>query len=169
MKLYNNKKGIILFVIIFLLWSYMLGQSCLCNKNTKCVRYEFYGVQLNHFFLFIFLGAVFPSHFITFQIMGVLWELFEFFLDKHPEYVEKYIGGCLSSPPMDYNHEENKPWNYIVYKGIPKPLNPIDKFFKIENSQMHAWHGSPAEIVPNILGFLVGMVINKITKLHKYF
>ena len=84
MKLYNSYKGLLLFTILFLLWAYTLGKSCPHDKDTKCTRYEFYGVQLNHFFLFLFLGYFFPSFFFTIQTMGILWELFEYYLDKNP-------------------------------------------------------------------------------------
>ena len=40
-------------------------------------------------------------------------------------------------------------------------MNPIDKFFNIKNSKIHSWHGSIAEVVPNILGFILGIWINK--------
>ena len=164
MKLYNSYKGLLLFTILFLLWAYTLGKSCPCDEDTKCTRYEFYGVQLNHFFLFLFLGYFFPSFFFTIQTMGILWELFEYYLDKNPYIVINHIGGCLMSPPKDYNHKDNSILNYVVYKGIKKPLNPIDKFFNIENSTIHAWHGSAAEIVPNILGFLFGYTLSSTFK-----
>ena len=57
--LYNTKLGILCFIILFMLWAYQLGNNCPCNKDSRCVRHEFYGVQLNHFVLFIFLGMAF--------------------------------------------------------------------------------------------------------------
>lgn len=162
MGFYNNPKGIVLFIVIFLLWAYFLGRSCPCNENTTCVRHEFYGIQLNHFVLYICIGFVFPSYFWTFLLLGILWELCEYVLDKHPYWVITYIGGCLKEPPSDYR--ENPVHNYIVYKGIQKPLNPIDDFFGIENSTIHGWHGSIAEIIPNIAGFSIGFLLNKLIK-----
>ena len=161
MKLYNTRRGIVLFVILFMIWAYQLGNNCPCTKDSRCVRHEFYGVQLNHFVLFIFIGFVFPSHFFTVQALGVLWEFAEFLLDRNPEIVEKYIGGCLKYPPLNHNESENKPWDYVVYRGLEKPLNVIDQILGIKNSKIHGWHGSPAEIVPNLLGFGVGYYLNK--------
>jgi hypothetical protein len=163
MKVYNSINGIFLFIIIFLSWAYLLGKECPCNveKEPSCVRNEFYGIQLNHFVLFSILGLFFPSYFFTFQGFGILWEVLEFILDKNPILVIKYIGGCLKSAPPDYIHKNNHPSNYTVYKNIEKPLNIIDKFFNIKNSTLHVWHGSPAELVPNFFGFLLGMYINK--------
>ena len=139
MNLYNNHKGIILFIIGFLLWAYFLGKSCPCNEPTNCVRREFYGIQLNHFALYICIGFIFPSYFWTFFFLGVIWELLEYVLDKNPNWVV----------------------NYIVYKGVKKSLHPIDRFFGIENSTIHGWHGSPAELLPNTIGFAIGFLINK--------
>ena len=164
MNLYNNPKGIILFIIGFLLWAYFPGKSCPCNEPTNCVRREFYGIQLNHFALYICIGFIFPSYFWTFFFLGVIWELLEYVLDKNPNWVVNYIGGCLKDPPLNHsyiNRVDNPLHNYIVYKGVKKPLHPIDTFFGIENSTIHGWHGSPAELLPNTIGFAIGFLINK--------
>ena len=159
MKFYNHSNGIILVCILFLFWAYNLGKNCPCTRDTSCTRVEFYGVQKSHFILFIIIGILFPSYFYTFQFLGVLWELFENILDNNPSIVTNYIGGCLKYPPSDdYN---NNPENYIVYRGIEKPLNIIDKLFNIKNSTIHVWHGSVAELIPNMLGFIVGYIVNK--------
>lgn len=159
--LYNNKTGIIVFCALFLLWAYFLGKSCPCTGNTKCIRTEFYGVQLNHLFLFIIIGMCFPSYFYTFQTLGVLWELFEHLLEKYPILVTKYLGGCLHYPPVGYIEKNNPHYHYTVYRGIKKPMNPIDELFNIKNSTLHGWHGSVAELIPNLIGFMIGYHINK--------
>ena len=161
MKLYNHVNGIILFVVLFLIWAYLLGQSCPCTTESRCVRHEFYGVQFNHFVLYVLIGMAFPSYFYTFQIIGVLWEIAEYILDKNPQWVVKYIGGCLKYPPPHHKEEDNKVWDYTVYRGIEKPLNVVDQVFQIKNSTIHGWHGSPAELIPNVLGFGVGYMLNK--------
>ena len=161
MQLYNNKNGIIVFCIFFLVWAYFLGQSCPCTGNTKCIRKEFYGVQLNHVSLFIIIGILFPSYFYTFQLLGILWELFEHILEKYPILVTKYFGGCLQYPPAGYSEKNNPHYNYTVYRGINKPRNYVDKLFNIKNSKIHGWHGSVAELIPNLFGFLIGYSINK--------
>ena len=161
MKFYNDKNGILLFCVLFLVWAYYYGQSCPCSSNTTCIRKEFYGVQPNHLFLFIILGILFPSYFYSIQIIGILWEFAEYILDKFPILVIKYSGGCLRYPPPDYNESNNPITNYTVYRGIEKPLNYIDKLFNVKNSTLHGWHGSVAELVPNLIGFLIGYAINR--------
>jgi hypothetical protein len=165
MKLYNSKNGIFLFSILFLYWVYSYGKSCPCSINTTCIRKEFYGVQLNHFLLFVILGLIFPSYFYTFQCIGILWEIAEHILDVYPILVTNYLGGCLKYPPITYNEKNNPHYNYIVYRGIEKPLNPIDEFFNVKNSTLHGWHGSVAELIPNFFGFIIGHYIN--TKLFR--
>ena len=160
MKLYNHQTGIIIFCILFLWFAYSYGQSCPCSKDTNCIRIEFYGVQLNHFTLFITIGLLFPSYFYTFQGLGILWEIAEHILDRYPTIVTQYTGGCLKYPPSDYDDTDNPRSNYVVYRGIEKPLNYIDKIFNIKNSTIHGWHGSIAELIPNLLGFLLGYYIN---------
>ena len=162
--LYNKKEGLFVFGVLFLLWAINLGYNCPCDKepNQLCIRNEFYGVQFNHFLLFIFLGFLFPSFFYTLMVVGIIWEYLEYLLDKYPDFTVKYIGGCLSKPPKNFHNHQNKLYNYSVYKGIPKYLNPVDRLFNIKNSTIHAWHGSVAEIIPNFLGFYVGYSLNKI-------
>ena len=130
MKFYNNKNGIILIICIFLIESAILGINCPCDgtipKDRLCTRYEFYGVQLNHFVFFMILGLCFPSYFYTWMIIGVLFELLEHLLDRYPEIVIKYIGGCLSEAPLNFDQNKNKITKYYVFKGVPKYLNPID-------------------------------------------
>ena len=158
---YNSLKCL---VYVFIIWSiimYGIGfTSCSCKFDTGlCNRYEFYGVQFNHFLFYLFLGYFFPSYFYLTQIMGIIWEVFEYYLEQHEEFAKKYFGGCLSKKPE--NIPLNPPYFYKVYKDIPKYQNPIDKTFNIRNSTTITWHGSIAEIIPNILGFLVGAYIHK--------
>jgi len=161
MNFYNNTKGVILVCIFFLLFMYYEGKTgCSCIKKTKdCYRTEILGVQYNHFYFFLFLGIAFPSYFWTFQVLGLLWELFEIVLDRNEEWAMKNFGGCFSEAPRE--NKENSIYNFKVYKGVDKYMNPIDKLFNIKNSKIHSWHGSIAEIIPNILGFILGILINK--------
>lgn len=167
LNLYNNHNGIILVGILFLLAMYYLGKKCSCTdiNKTTCIRKEFYGVQLSHLYFFIILGFLFPSYFFTIQLYGALFEAFEYYLDKNDEIVKKYIGGCLMNKPNNVSNNDIS--NYTVYRNIPKYLNPIDKFFGIKNSTLHGWHGSVAEIVVNIIGFIIGYILNIIV--FKYF
>ena len=163
MKFYNNKNGVIIFCVLFLYWAYSYGKMCPCTGNTTCIRKEFNGIQINHFFLFIILGILFPSYFYTFQCIGILWEFAEHILDKFPILAVKYTGGCLQYPPPGYSENNNPITNYTVYRGIEKPLNYIDKLFNVKNSTLHGWHGSVAELFPNFFGFLLGYYINRLT------
>lgn len=161
--LYNSRSGIILFIILFLLWTIQIGYECPCKREGEniCIREEFYGIQLNHLSLFILIGLTFPSYFFTFMLFGVLWEIYEFVLDNNEAVVNEYIGGCLSEKPLNFKHINTLSDSYI-FKGDDKYLNPIDKFFNIKNSKIHFWHGSVAELLPNIIGFIIGYLINRI-------
>lgn len=170
MIFYNNVKGVVLVIIIFHLILFYYGKYiCRCdnkNKNNSnyCYRKEILGVQYSHFIGFILLGLFFPSYFWTFQIMGVLWELLEILMDKNENYTIKLFGGCLSEKPKSKKNSGghgDSIYNFNVYKDTNKYLNPIDKYFNIKNSKIHFWHGSIAEIIPNVLGFWVGVLLNK--------
>ena len=160
MKLTNNKYLLTIFIVLFILWSFSLKETCSCNnKYNGCVRLEIYGVQLNHFVLFLFLGVFFPDYFFTFLLLGILWEIYEYILHLHPNFVHNYIGGCLGKKERD---QKSGPLFYsYVYRDEEKYYNPIDRFFGIKNSTIHGWHHSAAEIVPNVLGFIVGSFLSK--------
>lgn len=163
MKFYNNYNGIYLFILLFILWAINMGGICSCdNPDPRCIRHEFYGVQLNHFFLFLILGFIFPSFFFILMLLGLTWEIFEYFLEFYEKFTMEIIGGCLAKAPFNHNEKNNKPSEYIVYRDIPKYMNPIDKFVGIENSKKHTWHGSVAELIPNFLGFCTGYFINRL-------
>ena len=96
--------------------------------------------------------------------MGILWELLEILMDKNENYTIKLFGGCLSEKPKPKKKtsgDGDSIYNFNVYKKTNKYLNPIDKYFNIKNSKIHFWHGSIAEIIPNVLGFWVGVLLNK--------
>lgn len=158
MNIFDNKNIIIVFVILFLLWAHSLKYACPCDniEDSMCVRLEFYGVQYNHFILFTVLGFFFPSFFVTFLLLGILWEFSEYIIHLYPNLIH-YIGGCLSKRPSYV--KSNPPYFYRVYKDESKYYNIIDRLFGIQNSTIHTWHHSAAEIVPNILGFLLGKSI----------
>ena len=162
-KLYNNINGVIIVCIVFVIIMYHRGKyQCDCNKTTtNCIRREILGVQYNHFIFFIFMGICFPSYFWTFQTLGLLFELFEMILDKNEKWTIQNLGGCLSKSP---NNIKNSIYNFKVYNDMDKYVNPIDKFFNIKNSKLHFWNGSIAEVVSNIIGFIIGIGINKYLK-----
>jgi len=79
-------------------------------------------------------------------------------LEKNEKWTIHNLGGRLSERPKNI---KNSIYNFKVYKGMEKYVNPIDKFFNIKNSKLHFWHGSIAEVVTNIISFIVGKKINK--------
>ena len=163
MKLYDHLNGVVLFCIVFLFVMVELMFRCSCKDPTKtnCVRHEFYGVQLNHFGLFMFLGFAFPSYFYTLQILGILFEIVEGILDHNDAFVVEYMGGCFMERPKD--QPPDTPANSVVFKNEDKYRNPIDRVLGIRHSKIHAWNGSAGEVVMNVLGFVAGYAINKAT------
>jgi len=160
MKIIDNGYFVIGFIVLFILWVYSLKYACPCDnvEQSFCTRVEFYGVQYNHFVLFLLLGFTFPSYFYTFLILGILWELYEYILHLYPRLVYKQLGGCLMERPK--NKHWNPPYFYYVYRDEPKYYNIIDRVFGIHNSTIYTWHHSIAEIIPNIIGFLLGKYIH---------
>lgn len=151
----NNKEKALLFNgLLFVFWFFSLGKACPCdgNKNKeKCYRFEVNGVQVNHLYYFFILGYFFHEYFFIIQIFGIVWELVEYYIDKNKKLL-KNIGGCLDNKPKKKNWHSN----YLIYAGKEKKYNIIDKIFGIKNSTVHGWHHSYAEIVANIIGFMIG-------------
>lgn len=161
MKLYNTLLGVILVIFLFNFGMLFYANNfCNCKIiHNFCVRHEIFGVQYSHIYFYIFLGLFFPSYFWTFQILGLLWELFEIYLDHNNAFAIKYFHGCLSKKPSTIKNQSIL--NYKVYRNNTKYLNPIDKLFNIKNSKIHFWHGSIAEVIANIFGFYIGTLLNK--------
>ena len=152
--LFTDKKvQLLLFGLLFIVFIVINKKNCPCNVPDEklkdvCYRYEVFGIQTNHIYLYMILGYLFPEFLITVHIAGILWELFEMYLDHNEEFATQLFGGCLKEDKTN-----NK---YIVGRGKEKYMNPIDKFFGIKNSKIHGWHGSVAEIIANIIGFEIG-------------
>ena len=161
--IYNKKIQLAIVGLLFILWCFFIAISCPCgykniNKRSGCYRFEIFGVQTNHFYFFMFLGYFFSEYFYFIQIAGILWEIFENYLDKNEHLVFK-LGGCLAK--KDYKLSQKWYYKYLVVEGKQKYMNPIDKLFGIENSKKHGWHGSIAEIIVNLIGFNIGSVLHK--------
>lgn len=118
-----------IFLIFFILW--FLSKSILCPCESSklfgeslrkykpkfyCNRLEFYGVQPSHLIVFSILGYVFPNNFIIIQLIGIIWELIEYIIDKNRESL-LYIGGCL-----DKFNKFNKSNNKLIYKTVRKNI-----------------------------------------------
>jgi hypothetical protein len=143
----------IVIILLFIVWFFAYANKCSCKKETKeCYRTEFYGFQYGHLLLYTPLGAMYPKQFWFWIILGIVWEIFEYWLSMHPDLVQK-LGGCLSK-----SEEETPLWYRHVYAGTPKYENFIDKTFDIKNSHVHTWHYSIGENLTNVIGFLIGQV-----------
>lgn len=146
----------VLLLLLFFYWAKRHGQACPCDRPGKyeCVRDEVWGFQMNHFNLFMIMGMIFPDRFLPFMIMGLIWEAWEIWMTHNPEYVKRF-GGCLTRRGVS----SDKPGR--VYAGERKYHNPLDEFIGLEHPQWHTWHGSAAELIPNVLGFLTGSMITQ--------
>ena len=144
-------------VAFFIIWHYLHGLECPCDTETpnNCIRYEVFGVQPNHFLLFTLLGMFFPEKFWFYTIVGILWEVYEYFLQRNPRYIREVLGGCLTPQP------EN-PRPHVVYGGVPKYINPLDRWLGIPVDTDNTWHPSAAEAVLNVLGLLTGIFLRRL-------
>ena len=82
-------------------------------------------------YFFIFLCYFLCEYYYFIQIVGILWEFFEIYLNKNEDLVFKF-GGCLAK--KDYKLSQSWYYKYLVVGGQQKYMNPIDKLFGIENS-----------------------------------
>ena len=150
-----NKIYILILLYILIIFNLYLNTIiCPCNDNKDkgyCYRYEYNGILISKYFTFFGLGLFFSEYYLIIFTIFILWELFEMYLDKNEDIVIKYIGGCLDKDI--YNKD------YIVGYDDNKYLNNIDKYFGINNSKKHMWHGSIAEIFYGLIFFLLGKFI----------
>lgn len=148
-----NQTEIIIFMLFFF-WAWSHGRECPCDHpgEYECVRDEVWGVQLNHFVIFFILGMMFPNRFWPLMFIGLIWELWELYITQYPEFVYSF-GGCLTRRGVASNKSGR------VYAGERKYHNPIDEALGLEAPRWHTWHGSAAELIPNVLGFITGSMI----------
>lgn len=168
--LYNKNIHLSIIGVLFIIWCFLLGKRCPCgykniSKRKGCYRLEIFGVQTNHLYFFAFFGYFFSEYFYIIQGAGILWELFEMYLDKNEKFAFS-IGGCLAK--QDYNLSNAWYYNYLITEGKEKYLNPIDRLFGIKNSKKHGWHGSVAEIFVNLIGFGIGSYLNTKFNMYEY-
>jgi hypothetical protein len=145
-------------ILLFILWFFYYGKVCSCEKpNRICYRTEFYGFQYGHLMLSILVGFLYPKQLKLWMFLGVLWEIFEYWLSQRPDIICAH-GGCLAH----YKGKDEGPlWMRKVYGGKPKYENFIDRMFGIKNSTEHTWHYSVGENVTNLVGFLIGSALTK--------
>lgn len=144
--------------ILFLTWFVLHGRRCSCRDIREgCHRTEFYGFQYGHLFFFAFVGFLYPEAFTRWIALGVLWEVFEYWLSSRPDLVRAF-GGCLT---RHEGKDEGPPWMRRVYGGKPKYENWVDRIFGIQNATDHTWHYSVGENLTNAVGFLVGSYLRR--------
>ena len=157
MKFYNSKNGLILIFFFFSISILLLGKLCPCDNKVRfyCKRTEFYGGLYSHLLFFIFLGYYFPDYFYTLFLAGILWEIFEYFIDDN--LILKKNFGCLSKSQKNII---KKKYYYNVYRNDQQKYNNFfDKLFKLKKSEIHMWHASLADIIMNVVGFGIGYFI----------
>lgn len=143
--------------ILFILWFFHHGSACSCknDKEKCCYRTEFYGFQYGHLLFYTLLGFLYPKQFKMWISIGVLWEIFEYWLSSRKDIINE-LGGCLT----DYKGMNEGPlWMRKVYGGKPKYENWVDSLFGIKNSTVHTWHYSVGENLTNVVGFMLGRML----------
>lgn len=133
--------SILIIIILFVIYYIIRGNLiCPCpskhNKN-YCYRTELYGLQLNHLIFYIIIGYLYPKHFITWQILGIIWELFELLPTYLPNIFLPYMGGCIQKDKVDKFY-----------------INILDRW--IPRNKEHFWHPKLTDILLNIIGYLIG-------------
>lgn len=148
-----------MIIVLFVLWFFLHACMCPCdNKNPMCMRTEFYGFQYGHLFFFMLLGFLYPNDMAKYLTLGVLWEVFEYWLSMNPQLIRRF-GGCLSTERIS-----SPLWFKKVHGGEQKYENFIDRSLGIKNSPEHTWHYSVGENLTNFVGFLIGKNFLKILK-----
>ena len=138
------------FILGFLAFVVFVGIKCPCPAvgdvqpgAFKCIRDE-QDAAFSHFLAYAVLGYMYPSQFVFWQALGVLWEVAELLLDRNQEYL-LYIGGGVSEGDQKKNVG-----------------NPIDKLLNVSPTQTHVWHPSASDVVYNFVGFSVGAMMQRL-------
>jgi hypothetical protein len=110
---------------------------------------------LTHFLLFLFLGVICPNNIVLIIILGVLWEMLEFYLEYDRQTVCskllcKYVNKCYDKIP------KHKFMNN--YLGKSNDIN-VNLYYC-----SGGYLGQIFDIVANISGYLIGIGINKIVR-----
>lgn len=139
----NTNTKILLVITLFIIYYLVRGRyMCPCPYpgNNFCYRTEMYGLQMNHLLFYIIIGYLFPKYFLTWQILGICWELIEFLPTYYPHIFLPYIGGCIQLDKRD---------DFYV--------NIVDRW--LPRSDEHFWHPKLSDILLNITGFMIGYFI----------
>ena len=130
----------IIIIILFTIYYIIRGRfMCPCpnpSEKMACYRTEIWGLQINHLIFYTIIGFLYPHQFITWQLLGFIWELLEFIPTLHPK-ILNYIGGCI---------QKNKINHFTV--------NPVDQW--LPRDKKHFWHPKLSDIILNLIGFYLG-------------
>jgi hypothetical protein len=105
---------------------------------------------MSHLLIWIGIGFMFPDKFWLSQFMGILFELIEYivvYYDNNSKIQNKilyYLGGCMYYPKNKAN----------THHILDEPLGP--------HSNKHWWHVKFTDIILNVIGFLLGLMLYKI-------
>ncbi len=83
------------------------------ETENKTISNIFNGWAMSHFVFYATLGYFYPQHYIAIFIMGVIWELYEMFLQSEQPWYVKYIGNCNVG-----TDQTTSPWWYGQYEDI---------------------------------------------------
>ena len=83
------------------------------NTEYKFVSNIFNGWALSHFIFYMILGYMYSDNYIALFIMGVIWELYEMFLQSEQPWYVDLIGNCNVG-----TDQKTTPWWYGQYEDI---------------------------------------------------
>jgi len=83
----NQQILFLFFICVLVIMAYGI---ILCMSNiqkdpleTKPIVWDIDGWSMTHFVFFLFVGYLFPGHFLFIFILGSSWELFEYWIGKN--------------------------------------------------------------------------------------
>lgn len=158
-KKINTTTNLFWFLGISFIILLIKSQVCNCRDNsiitkkTKyklCQEFQYKGLSMSHLLLWIVIGFIFPDKFWLSQLIGVLFEVLEYgivYYDNNANIQNKilyYLGGCMYYPRNKAN----------THHILDAPLGP--------HSNKHWWHVKFTDIILNVIGFLLGLMLYKI-------
>ena len=129
----------ILFITISVIGSIFIYGKYRCDNpdfkdplQIKIPIWDLDGWSILHFFTFLYFGYLFPNYLFLAMIIGILWELFEFFYGYFKPTFLRGWGHCISTDIID--KDNNNIW----------------------------WYGKISDLACNFTGFICGMYFRKL-------
>lgn len=148
-------KNMSIYCVIFLIviGSIFLYGKLRCSYNfNDILGFKFNkfidGWVISHFLVFLLIGYLFPETFYLTMALGILWEVFEWWVGITKPAFLKDIGNCRHS---------------ITNSNERKSLRSKSKTGKTT----YWWYGQYEDIIADFLGFMVGKYICN-TKCNKH-